>query len=453
MLPSWRGAIPSSIIPRMNANTRRSIILTIAAGSIGTCFFRVFQSSIFAGFVFQLGPAFEGYFPIIAGLIPLCQSAQLLGSRLMERTGWRRGIFTVGQGLSRLVWFFIGLLPFAVSHARSELRLVLLFGSVALSFFLLALGEPAWLSWVGDLVPSDRRARYFGIFRGVGAAVGATFGIASGAYLDAKGWTPEAFMIVIFAGALAGTADIAIWYLWVHHPTFERPAGRRPMLGLLRESMTQAGFVKLLAVLFIWYFTLSMMGCFDKIYRLNRLGLTMLSVEIIEMLETCTFVAFAFMWGHFADRYGRKRTLQIGLGSAAVCVSLYFVARDDFYYPITILFVLSGIAISAVFVCHMSLLLDLTRGELRSTSLAAAGVVAGLAGFGGPNVGRVILNRFEGLDISLRWVHIYDVHVIFGAGVILYVLGLVVASTLPRDGGKETIDEGRYCVPDRRARC
>jgi MFS family permease len=179
----------------------------------------------------------------------------------------------------------------------------------------------------------------------------------------------------------------------------------------------------------------------------------MLSVEIIEMLDTCTFVAFAFMWGHFADRYGRRKTLQIGLGLAAVCVSLYFLARDDFYYPITILFVLSGIAISAVFVCHMRLLLDLTRGELRPTSLAAAGVVVGLAGFAGPNVGSVILNRFEGLDISLRWVHIYDVHVIFGVGVILYVMALVVASTLPRDGRKETIDEGRYCVPGRRARC
>jgi MFS family permease len=417
----------------MNTSIRRSIIITIVAGSIGTCYFKVFRSSIFAGFVFQL--EFESYYPIIASLIPLCQSAQLAGSHIMERTGRRRIIFTVFQGLSRLVWFVIGMLPFVVSSTRPELRLIVLFGLVGLSFFLLALGEPAWLSWVGDLVSSEKRGRYFGAFRGIGAAVGATFGVASGAYLDAHGWSWEAFRVVIFAGALAGVIDIAMWYLWVHHPTFERPAEKRPVLGLIREALGQRSFALLLAVLFIWYFTLSMMGCFDKVYRLNRLDLTMVSVEIIEMLDTCTFVAFAPMWGIFADRYGRRKTLKIGLALASVCVAMYFLARDGFYYPITILFVLSGIAISAVFVCHMTLLLDLTRKDLRSTSLAIAGVVVGVAGFAGPNLGRVLIRPFEGLDIGLRWVHIYDVHVIFGAGVILYIVGLAVASALPADAG------------------
>src|SRR5262245_26280985 len=140
-----------------------SVWMTATAGAPLTLYAQSLRAS-----EFQFG--LLSAVPFIASLVSMPASA------LIERTGKRKMIFLLGGYVNRLLWVPIALIPFwLVSHGRSSY-------AAAMSIFLVlmflmhasgAVGGPAWVSWMADLVPDRARGRYFSRRRqwGIGSAI------------------------------------------------------------------------------------------------------------------------------------------------------------------------------------------------------------------------------------------------------------------------------------------
>lgn len=92
----------------------------------------------------------------LLGALPLAaQVLQLPSAWLTHRLGYRR-VAIAAIASSRVVWLPLAALPFVDLSAPARLQLyVTVF---ALAAILGVVGNNAWTAWMGDLVPSARRA-------------------------------------------------------------------------------------------------------------------------------------------------------------------------------------------------------------------------------------------------------------------------------------------------------
>ncbi len=102
----------------------------------------------------------EFEFGLMTAIPNVANVAQLLASVLLERTGLRKYQFLYCSSVHRLLWLVVAVIPFALP-VPSRVAVVCMLLTLAFSWFMNALGAPAWLMWMGDLIPRRIRGRYF----------------------------------------------------------------------------------------------------------------------------------------------------------------------------------------------------------------------------------------------------------------------------------------------------
>jgi hypothetical protein len=160
---------------------RRAMALVIVAWMFGSVWMTATSGSPITLFAHHLRASkFE--FGLLAALPFIASLVSMPASLVTERTGRRKAIFLWALYIQRALWFAIAVVPvwivsrygFRVAQAAMVTFLVLLFVVHALN----AIGGPAWVSWMADIVPDRVRGKYFsrrrqwGIVSAVPAAPG-----------------------------------------------------------------------------------------------------------------------------------------------------------------------------------------------------------------------------------------------------------------------------------------
>ena len=149
--------------------------LSILEGGFSMLFINWTQGSVLTGYALYLGAT-----PFELGLIA---SVPLLGQVLAPLIAWlagragRRKSLTIATAvLGRVIWTVAALLP-AIAPPDSRAGLLIL--TIAISGIFLAGNGALWTAWMGDVVPSDQRGRYFGLRGGVLGIVGMLANLAA----------------------------------------------------------------------------------------------------------------------------------------------------------------------------------------------------------------------------------------------------------------------------------
>jgi len=158
-------------------------------------------------------------FGLLAALPFVATLGQLAAALAIERRGRLKRQFVVCGVAHRLVWLLVAAVPLVLpipSHAAVAAVLVIL----AVSWFLQALAIPAWMTWMGALVPRRVRGRYFAARERyalvVQMAAVAAFGIVTDAVYEA-GSTEARPMVtwtlggILALGAVFGAVDVLMF--------------------------------------------------------------------------------------------------------------------------------------------------------------------------------------------------------------------------------------------------
>ena len=153
---------------------------------------------------------------ILAALPMLADAAQPVGAYLVERFGDRRRFSLIMFACGRSLWVIVVLLPFLGYHGgKSEAILYVLLSVTTLSAVLGAFGMVSQISLMADLVPAERRGRYFGARATISTAASSVVALAGGRFLD---WwkgvygpnDPHGFTIVYAFGLIAGLLSLVM---------------------------------------------------------------------------------------------------------------------------------------------------------------------------------------------------------------------------------------------------
>jgi hypothetical protein len=313
---------------------------------------------------------------LVGALPQLAQVIQVPGAFVTAALG-RRRVAIVAVAASRAALLPLAALPFLpLSAAGARAMLVSI---AALSAVLGVVGNNAWTSWMGELVPAPLVGRYFGR-RTALLTLGGTFaGVAVARVLDgAAGPDAAAHVLAALAGiaALVGVATTALMARQ-HDPGGAAPP-RPPLASALRPARDPAGRA-LLRYTVAWNASVGIAGGFFTFHLLHDLGAGFTVAALHAATSALVRTAVTPAWGRAVDRLGARPVLAACSFPAAVLPLLWLAAGPGRLWPIAVDAVVGGIAWGGHGIAAFALPLAVSPRRERPFYLAAVAAAGGLA--------------------------------------------------------------------------
>jgi len=284
--------------------------LTATSGAPLTLFAQGLRAS-----QFQFGVL--GALPFLASLV------SMPAGLLIDRTGQRKRIFLWALYSQRFLWFPIAIVPVwmltrygpPAAGAAMTCFLVLVF----LMHCGQAVGGPAWVSWMADIVPERSRGKYFGLRRQWGMAGAIPAAIVAGYLLD-RLQRPDHVINnlevlrtcagIFMAAAVFGIIDIHLYQYVPEVRPHDKP--RQPFLEMFRQPLRDRQFLWFGGFVGTLVFAVSFMGQFLTLYLIEKLQVSNLQTQFMLLVVPMAAQLFMFrLWGAAADRMGKKPVLVI----------------------------------------------------------------------------------------------------------------------------------------------
>jgi MFS family permease len=167
------------------------------------------------------------------------------------------------------------------------------------------------------------------------------------------------------AGALTMMAVLILFWR-VKEPKDLVESGAREGIGVFRglrdippESLRS--LVLLILAIFFWFFGYNAIETFFSSYGVTTLGVNEATSTMILSSAYITFIAFAIPSGFIAGRFGRKRTIIVGLVVFAVLLAIAFFV--PVVPAIVILLAVGGMAWALVNINSLPMVVDISPSE------------------------------------------------------------------------------------------
>jgi MFS family permease len=329
--------------------------------------------------------------PIFAGSI-----LQLVTPRLVKRWGSHQKwvvACAITQGIALL------LLPVAILLGGWSAALV--YVAAALYWGSGQAGNPAWNTWIEDVIPVNIRTRFFARRSRI-SQVFLLVGLISGGLLLQYGrqnstdaginWTLLAFTGLFIAAALCRFTSAT--FLANHsEPNRGRLIDEHISLAQWSRRLKQHSGAKLLLFLFAMQTSVYISGPYFTPYMLRELGLSY--GQFMLLASVCILgkaLALPF-WGRFAHRYGARKLLWTGALSILPLSSLWIVS-SNFAWIAAIQF-LSGLTWAAFELAIVLMFFEAIPRHERTSLVTLYNLSNSAAMVCGTFVGALVLRHFS----------------------------------------------------------
>ncbi len=348
----------------------------------------------------------------------------------------RRQLCVLFSGIGRGVFLIIGvLLLFNVSIHPGLFFLIVIIHNILLNF-----SSNAWLSWMSDLVPKDKRGSYFGIRNTILNIVGMITNIIGGYILDfykmadalAKG------LGLIFTGASV-SSTIAAGVLTIQPEPLmksESPNLKKLFLTPLKDK----NFRNLLEFIAFWYLLAGIASPFYLVHMLTNLKMVYSKVALYSIFAGVSSLAFQIVWGRAIDRIKSKPVLTINFFAAAFLPLIWLFANKNFLLPIWIDAILTGIFWSGINLSLFNILFSLTEEkELKESYFAVFATISGVFGFVSALAGGFIAQALVSIKIHIWGLDLINYHLMFAFATFIRLLSLFLLSRVKEKEAYPTI--------------
>lgn len=311
---------------------------------------------------------------------------QLLFGRLIGFFKSRKKIVLVGGFLEGVMY-----IPIFLSFLFGAKSVDYLLFFICLYWIFRLMINPAWSSWMGDLVNPQHRGEYFGMRNKI-------TGFSSFVALMLAGFLLELFnrdqnTVLIGFGVLFSVAVIArcfsIYYLSKkYEPPFSyRPSEQFSFIEFLRKARFN-NYGMFVIFLCFMNFAVYLSAPFFTPYILRDLGMDYFQLTVITSVAVVTKFLAMDMWGKASDKYGTKKVLGFAAYLIPI-VPILWIFSGNFWYLVAIQ-IFSGFAWAGFEICAFNFILDSTSSQKRATCVAYYNLLNGIGMIAGAIIGGVI---------------------------------------------------------------
>jgi MFS family permease len=421
--------------PRLpTAVIERAIKLSCAQAMLASVFAATTGGMFLIGFALKLG-ANDEQIGLLTTAPMFCVVGQLLASALIYRGFSRKRLSILWTVLNMVAWPIIALIPHVFGESRSGSSILALIVLVTISAFFANVAANARSSWVGDLIPSEERGRFFGRVLMYSAIFATLLSIVGGRFLDlAKSAGIMAFSWVFIVGATVGLA-----YALLFGPQADVPAASNRESGQMLSQIVGSFRNKALVVVIIYAIVWSLQaiaGPFVATYVLRDLKVTYLGFGVATATATLSNITFSPFWGRMIDKYGCKPVLVICTAMIVPVPTmwLWVDSPTTYYYIVGPVNLLVGFASAGVSVALNTLLYNVTTSAQRSVQFAVYAIVVTLIAAPMPAIGGHLPEWIRALGIKA------DLRCTFYATQLFTLACVFVARAIPEEAAAPTSD-------------
>lgn len=332
-------------------------------------------------------------FGLFSALGQLSQVFQLLGVAFTWKRGSRKAVVVGLAAAGRAISGFFGLLPLLLPREQA------MWAFLCLYFLATSAGAAAgngWIAWISDLVPLQRRGRFFALRSRYLLLAGLLAGYLFGAWLDLYDphpgeiaralarWVgrpqpsnlPFAFLGLFLFAAVSGLVGAFILRKQPERPK-EPAAGH--LLSALAAPLRDRNFQRLLAYGIWWMLAVGIGGPFWTPFMLKKLGMSLIEVQLYGTLSTLASVVALRPWGGLIDRYGNRTAMRLALVLGGLNPFLWvFLTRENHGW-VYLEAVSSGIMWSGAGIVGTNFVLAVAPKGKEQTYSGVYGALTGLA--------------------------------------------------------------------------
>lgn len=391
---------------------RYGLRISVVEGTFATIHATLIGGVFITGLALRWG-ANSFQFGLLSAIPALFTASGILSALLVSRLGERKPLTMATSVIGRSV--FVAYLPFLLMHQRMPMWLFL--AVVATFNFFLVIAGNAWTSWMGDLVPEERRGSYFGLRNTLMSLTTMIFAFVVGKYLDAYK-TDAGFSYVCILGVAAGIIAMILLRLQPEPRTLE-PAPAQPFLpavrNIIRMPMADPGFRKFIRFIAVWSLLAPLASPFYLPHLLKHLTRNSYSVVGIYIaISAASGIAFQWLWGRAIDRFSAKPVMVINLFCTGFLPLLWIFATPRFLIPVWLDGIGNGLFWSGATLAWFNLLLGFAYGKpQRDAYFALFTAVNGLGGFVAGLAGGIIAQALTRFHFELGPFRFVNYHVMF----------------------------------------
>jgi len=317
---------------------------------------------------------------------------QLFTNRLIKLFKSRKKLVYISVLLQALMYipvalvFFFG--TFRVIHLIIFLCIYWIFGTIA---------NPAWNSWIGDLVNEKERGSYFGRRNRV-------TGFLSFASLLAAGYILQRFsssvsmeylgFVIIFSLAMFSRILSFIYLMKAYEPEYTiDPESHFSFIDFIKQARFRNYGLFVIYLCFI-NFGVYVSAVFFTPYMLYDLKLSYGIFTIITAAAMIMKFVMMPVWGNLSDKYGTKKVLTLA-GFLMPVVPVLWIFSANIWYLILIQ-LYSGFIWAGFDMASFNFIFDSTSPKKRTTCVAYYNVLNGIAILLGAIIGGFIV-RYNNL--------------------------------------------------------
>jgi len=401
---------------------RSGLRISVVEGSFATMHLALSGGMFLTGLALFLG-ANSFQIGLLSAVPALVASFGFLAGFLVRRLGHRRPLVTWTAGIGRVV--FVGYLPFLLLGRKFDLSLF--FAVVFVSSILMTIAGTTWTSWMSELVPDERRGRYFGFRNAIHGGVGMVITFTAGRGMDwlkAGGHEMLGYAIAYSLAILCGVAAALLIARQPEPVMLPRPAVSLPEMffGPLKERQ----FRRLIIFVAVWFVTGTLASPFYLVHMFKNLHFSFTAVGIYSIIGGVTGIIFHLLWGRAIDRFGSRPVTILCFSLVGIMPLLWLFATPTFRLPIWLDGMFNGLVWTGGSLGLWNLLLDLADNPARRESyFAIYGVVTGVCAFIAAMLSGVIAQALHGFRVTILGREFINYHVLFCAA------GLMRFATLP----------------------
>ncbi|WGS65377.1 MFS transporter [Marinitoga aeolica] len=309
------------------------------------------------------------------------------------------------------------LLPFAVLF---DLNNSWIFVSIMIVYaFFGTFISNIWTSAMRELVPFEKRGKYFGLRNVFASAVGilATFLYAQ--FLD----FPDKKMGILLVSSLAAMFSVITIILFVFHKIPEITEFV-PKISL-KKPFYDEKFQTFLIFVGIWTFAIELTRPYFSYFQLAILGVNTRFLGNISVVSGLITLGLYPFYGRLSDKYGNKNILMIGISLATIAPLLYFVMTDSNFRSLILLDgIFSAFAWSAINLTFFNLLLE-TVSEPAENYIGSYALVSGITAIIASNIGGFFGNILKDKTFYILGDKYHGIQFLILAGFLLRIYALL----------------------------
>ena len=326
----------------------------------------------------------------ISGLLgPL---TQLFSSRLMEKYS-RKKIVLRAVFLESLMW--LPLIAIAILFykgiAVSFLPFLLL---IFFAFYIIIsnIDDPAWFSWMGDIVDKKFRGRWFSKRNLLTGFVSIILALAASFFLNffkTKNWTMLGFAILFF---LALIFRMMSWNVFrkKYEPKIKLKKGYYFSFWNFLMKAPKTNFGKFTIFHGFFSFACAIASPLFTVYLLRNLEFSYITYMLVALSSSVFSIAVMEIWGKFADKYGNYRVM--GITSLLIpTIPLLWIISPSPIYLILVPGIISGVSWAGFNLATGNFIYDNVTTEKRGLAVSYFNMTNGIGIFLGAGLGALMI--------------------------------------------------------------